>query len=76
MLRERGDTRSFAWPSDTHVVSVTIPVSVDIDTDGDEATSLAVDLAVAKLDAATASIERDPELQWQIGRLDSIFRPN
>lgn len=74
LLRERGDERSFAWPSDAHVVSASITVSIDVDEDGEQASDAAIDAAEAKLDAAISPIQRDPELQWQIGRLDSIVR--
>lgn len=70
LLSDRGDERSFAWASNAHVLSASITVSVDVDADGEEATHAALDVAEAKLDAAISPIERDPEVQWQIGRLD------
>lgn len=75
LLHERGDQRSIAWPSDAHVVSASITVPVDVDADGEEASDAAVSVAEARLDAAISPIQRDPELQWQIGRLDSFGHP-
>lgn len=61
-------------PSDAHVLSASITVSVELEADGDEATDAALDFAEAKLDAAISPIERDPEVQWQISRLSIVRR--
>lgn len=53
-------------------MTVSIAVTADVDDDNEEATDSTVEAAVAELDPAFSPIERDPELQWQVGGLDSI----